>query len=210
MIAACVISGWVSLSGASNADVRIAEIRKLHTQTNKVVDEHLARHSVYYLSSEGWKKASIGVGNLHSDIDTKAPIEKYDVFIHDRHVVKATFNIETSSGDWSNRKEYYYYPNGKTAFVLEQHLTFNGYDFEKQLTLPNGPFLIEMRYYFDEKGTLIKQLKSAFTVRRKKKVDERFLPYTDLGVLPDVMSLPFYSELVAEERLTSPETTKHK
>lgn len=171
----------------------IKEIRSLYVNINKLIREGKTQEFLFYLTSSGWKKIEV-IKDLNSrnEVDLN---EHAKVYIYQNKLIKAVIIISTPSGDWQNTAEYYFYENGKTAFIFESHLTFHGYNFEKDENLPPGPYVIEKRIYFSKDGKKIRSLVKSFVKSTKEEVPIKFLRQIEFEIYPDIKSLPFRSLL---------------
>jgi len=183
---------------ASTAD-EIENIKSLYTQTNKAIYEGNSKETLFYNAKTGWKMASSSKATKFSDVAEDSMLEQIRVYIHQKHVIKATVFIDTPSGDWANKREYYFYGSGKTAFLFETHFTFLGSNYETQKPLPQGPYIIERRIYFDVAGKEIRKVEKAFTSKAKQPVPVRFLQQVDPVIYTDVNHLPITSLLRTEK-----------
>ena len=180
-------------SAFSAANVEIENIKSLYAQTNKAIEEGETKQLFYYNTSGGWKTTTDLKTIGFKDVGDDRLLEQAHIFLHHDHVLKALMYIDTPSGDWANKREYYFFDSGKTAFLFETHFTFLGHDFETQKPLPKGPYIVERRIYFDSNGKEIRRLEKAFTSKSKKSVPVRFLQQIDSVYYADVNHLPIYS-----------------
>jgi hypothetical protein len=183
---------------ASTAD-EIEDIKSLYAQTNKEINEGNSKETLFYNAKTGWKMASSPKATKFSDIPEDSMLEQIRVYSHQKHVIKATVFIDTPSGDWANKREYYFYGTGKTAFLFETHFTFLGSDYETQKPLPKGPYIIERRIYFNSNGHEIRRLEKAFTSKTKQPVPVRFLHQIDPVIYTDVNRIPVI-DLLSQEK----------
>lgn len=193
---ACVLLHLPSMVFAGASDIE--GIKQIYSQTNNLLNEKTSTRQFYYLSREGWKSANVTSPEKLADIDKNSPIESCQVFLVGGDIVKVLCSTDTPSGDWSSNKEYYFHPNGSTAFVFERYLTFNGYDIDKKQPLTGGPFIIEIRHYYSKSGTHLRTLKKAYAKKDKGIVDVRYLPYVDLGIISKIADFPFQEHLKRE------------
>ncbi len=97
------------------------------------------------------------------------------VYIYQSRVVEVILETHSGSGDWTLEESYYFYPDCATAFYLASLLTFQGYDVERQRELPPGPYVVERRRYFDEKGREFRTLQKAFVQSTQAEIPARTL-----------------------------------
>lgn len=189
-----IFSTYLVLSTAHLSDaseVGVEKIRTLYAKINQLIESGDTIKKDFLLSSKGWKKINRVTNKLAAESGEMDLQENASVYLYKNKVVKAVITIVTPSGDWVNTTNYYFYENGKTAFIFENHETFQGYDFDKDEELPPGPYVIEKRFYYSEQGKEIRQLKKAFIKSNKKEIPAKFLRQVDFERYPNVSSLPF-------------------
>jgi hypothetical protein len=114
------------------------------------------------------------------------------VFIVDRNVVKTRVVIQSLSGDWANVMEYYYYADGKLAFLFEGNTTYNGYVVKNNEKVePNGPFVVEKRSYFSQDGKRVRFLQKAYLKESGEAVPVTQIQDIDEEKYGAVCTLPF-------------------
>ncbi len=182
-------------SYASSSEEKVVrKIRDLYERASELVAK--GKTKVITLHSEAGKDGyDIKKWRLAGD---KENYEKgaYEarVFIVDQNVVKTRVVIQSLSGDWANVMEYYYYPDGKLAFLFEGNTTYNGYVIRNNDKVePNGPFVVEKRSYFSEDGKRVRFLQKAYLKETGEAV-----PITQIQDINEekygaVCSLPFIS-----------------
>lgn len=179
----------------SAATIDIENIKSLYAQTNKTIEEGKTKQVYCYNTNSGWKTTTNPEAIGFKDVGDHNLLEQAHIFLQHGHILKVVMFIDTPSGDWANKHEYYFFDTGKIAFSFETHFTFLGYDFETQKPLPKGPYIIERRVYFGSNGEEIRRLEKAFTSKSKKSVPVRFLQQVDSVSYIDVNHLPFFSLL---------------
>lgn len=179
--------------------IEIENIKSLYAQTNKAIEEGKTKQVFCYNANSGWKTTTNPKTIGFKDVGDDRTLEQAHVYLHHGRVLKAVMFIDTPSGDWANKREYYFYDTGKTAFLFETHFTFLGHDYETQKSLPKGPYIIERRVYFGSNGKEIRRLEKAFTSKLKESVPVRFLQQVDPEIYMDVNRLPFFSLLRQEK-----------
>lgn len=184
--------GSESTTYRQDAANEVAAIRALYAAANKTIDESKTQEVLYYTAKDGWKKAVNPKVSRFDDVDRESLFEKAYVYVQQGRVIKSVMVTVTPSGDWQNSREYYFYDNGKTAFVFEKHLTFLGYDYDTKKPLPNGPFIIEKRIYFDANGKEIRRLEKASASKSRQEVAIQYLKQADLDLYKDIASFPFH------------------
>ncbi|HLQ26600.1 MAG TPA: hypothetical protein VK138_12075 [Acidiferrobacterales bacterium] len=116
------------------------------------------------------------------------------VFIVDRNVIKTRVVVQSLSGDWADVIEYYYYENGKLAFIYEGNTTYNGYVIKNNDKVePDGPFVVEKRSYFSEDGKRVRFLQKAYLKKTGETVPITQIQDINLQKYGAVCSLPFVS-----------------
>ena len=168
----------------------IEDIKSLYARTNKTIEDRKIKPIFYYNTNSGWETTTNPKEIGFKDVGEDRMLEQAHIYLHKDHVLKAVMFIDTPSGDWANKREYYFYDTGKTAFLLETHFTFLGHDYETQKPLPKGPYIIERRVYFGSSGKEIRRLEKAFTSKSKESVPVRFLQQIDPEIYTDVNRLP--------------------
>lgn len=171
----------------------IKEIKSLYTRINRIIKEGKVQIILLYADSDGY---DIKKWNKLQNLDEKCLIKKQSiykawVYLYQNNIVKTIIHIDSISKDWNNTTEYYYYDNGKVAFIFRHHFTFlaNLTD-EKGMDI-EGPFIVEERVYFNRKGERIRFLKKAFIKHNKKEVPEEEVQQINPEFYLNVDSLPF-------------------
>lgn len=174
-------------------------IKSLYVQTNKIIEEGKIKKFFYYNTNSNWRTAINPKTIGFKDVGEDSMLEQAHVYLHQDRALKVTMLIDTPSGDWANKREYYFYDSGKIAFLFESHFTFLGHNFETQKPLPKGPYIIERRVYFDTSGKEIRRLEKAFVSKSKEAVPVHFLQQIDSEIYTDVNRLPFFNLLRQEK-----------
>ncbi len=170
----------------------IEKIRGLYAEINKTIEEGSAKEVILHLTSKGWKKFAKAKIKSDEDLDL---IESAKVYLMNGRPLKSIMTVASPSGDWESTSDYYFYENEKTAFIFESYLTYQGYNFDKEEDLPPGPYVIEKRVYFNEKGQEIKSITKSFIKSSKKEIPLKYLKKNQFDIYTDVKSLPFYNLL---------------
>ena len=174
----------------------ISEVRTLYDKINKAISEKKTTEVLLYTTPDGYaEKRWIKVKQTDSATSFDNSYFKAKVFVLHNKVVKAVIDIESQAGDWINSREYYFYENGKTAFLFESHLTHLGYNLDQNKSLPPGPYVIEKRIYLNKTGKEIRSLQKAFIASTKEEIPAKYLQKIDIEVYRDIASLPFSKEL---------------
>lgn len=175
------------------ADYKIESIRTLYYRINKLIKENKINEILFYTDGDGyiegkWHK----VKNIREKHLFEKSFFRAKVYLYGVNTVKFVMIIDSQVGDWTNSKEYYFYDNGKTAFVFEKHVTSQAHNVETGEDLPPGPYILERRRYFNEVGEEIKLLEKAFISDSNKEIAVKFIRQIDFGVeiYKDVSSLP--------------------
>jgi hypothetical protein len=189
IIAFCLFLFAPSTLLATTAN-EIENIKSLYARTNKTIEDSKTKLIFYYNTNSGWKTTNNPKAIGFKDVGEDRMLEQAHIYSYNDRVLKAVMFIDTPSGDWANKREYYFYDTGKTAFLLETHFTFLGHDYETQKPLPKGPYIIERRVYFGSSGKEIRRLERALTSKSKEPVPIRFLQQIDPDIYTDVSRLP--------------------
>lgn len=177
----------------------ITAIRVLYAAANRAIDEGKTQEVLLYTTKDGWQKATNPKISRFDNIDRESLFERAYVYTQQGRVIKTIMMTETPSGDWQNSREYFFYDNGKTAFIFEKHLTFLGYDYDTQKPLPKGPYVIEKRIYFDANGKEIRRLEKAFVSKSNRVVRIQYLQQADIDFYQDTASFPFHELLLKQK-----------
>ena len=195
-----IVIGIIVMSWAGQTTARagmIEEIRALYKTTNKTIEYKKAKKVLFYTAAEGWKEAKSVDQKKFTDIDTMALFERHYLYLYQDRVIKVEILFETPSGDWVLYRDYYFFKDGRTAFVFDSQRTFQGYDFDNDRELPEGPYVVEKRMYYDRRGKEIRVLKKAFIKSTKKEIPEKFVRQVsqDVPPYPAIRSFPYYTLL---------------
>ena len=183
---------YMVLAGRPVFADQVEKIRSLYTDVNKIIERGAAKETYFQLGSKGWEKSARTSAKSNSDSDLT---ESAKVYMINRKLLKTTMLVTSPSGDWVSTSDYYFYENGKTAFIFESYLTYQGYDFDKGEDLPPGPYIIEKRLYFNENGQEVKSLTKSFIKSSKKEIPIKYLKKNQFDIYSDTKSLPFYNLL---------------
>lgn len=177
-----------------STDQVVEAVRTIYASTNEAVAQNRTRkvRVASSLNADGrrtWKviapdaKVRRREGEAH---------EEATVYLLDGRPVKVETKLDAPSGDWGQKVAYFFYPDGRTAFRFEEHVTFLYYDPEEPDFRPSGPFVRERRSYFDEGGRMIRDLLSVRKVpgvKRRLKPDA--LQHEETNWFVSVEQLPF-------------------
>lgn len=170
----------------------VSEIRALYNKINKAINEKKTAEILFYTTPDGYaEKRWIRVKSTDPAILFENSYFKAKMYLLHNKVVKAAITIVSQAGDWTNNQEYYFFENGRTAFLFESHLTYLGYNFDEDKNLPAGPYIIEKRIYFNKTGKEVRSVKKAFRASTKEEIPIKYLQQIELEIYPDVASLPF-------------------
>ncbi len=170
----------------------VASIRKLYAETNEALRAGRSAELVFFTDADGfsgrrWKQAST--------TSERARAEEQDflakVSVVDGRTVKAVFRARSPSRDWENTTEYDFYPDGKTAFRFERHVT-------SLANLPEtftGPYVVEKRRYLDESGRVVRDVVRAFVESSGKGVPASDVQQIDTGSYESADALPFANQV---------------
>jgi hypothetical protein len=191
---------WIALLlpsisyGASPEEEVVSKIREIYVQTSQLVENK--KTEVIILRSEAGKDGyDIKKWHLADDKQNyETGAYEARVFIVDRNVLKTRVVIQSLSGDWADVIEYYYYQNGKLAFIFEGNTTYNGYIVKNnKKDEPDGPFVIEKRSYFSEDGKRVRFLEKAYLKKTSEAVPITQIQDINIDKYGAVCSLPFIS-----------------
>lgn len=176
-----VIIFWIIASTAF-ADNRIEQIRAVCHRINKTIEMNKAKEILFYTDGDGyvenkWNK----VKNVEERLLFDKSFFRAKVYLYSGKIVKSIIVIDSQVGDWTNIKEYYFYENGSIAFVFERHVTSQAHNTETGEELPQGPYILEKRTYFDEKGRKIKSIEKAVISSTNREIPVKFVRQIDLG-----------------------------
>lgn len=102
--------------------------------------------------------------------------------------VKAVFDAVSPSGDWRNTTEYVFYPDGRTAFRHERHVTLLGPEPSSGV---EPPFVLEDRRSYDQSGRLVRTAVEAYAERSRRRLLPSALQRVELPTFEAVTKLPF-------------------
>ncbi len=189
------IVGFVNFSYGEQGNVE--QIKIIYAKANKIIKSNnikllkLYNESVDIDNTTQWKIVTNG-----------STINKYNksnataiVFINNNTIIKSSININSESGDWKYYVEYIFYNNGCTAFILEKLITYQAFDTDNGINLPKGPYVIEKRYYINEKGKNIKTISKAYNQNNNKAVNEKYIKQIDISLYKSITKLPYYKVL---------------
>jgi hypothetical protein len=181
-------SCWAAGAAARDGDAAVVErVRALYASVNEAVGSGAARVSVFYTDGDGYeaRRWTAATHRRRRDAAEQAPISA-TVYALAGAVRKVVVRIDSASGDWGNTTEYYFWPNGRTAFRFERHVTFLGVD-----PRAAGPYVIEKRRYMDEGGRVARELARAHSERTKQDVPLGSVQQIDPAGYSSVSELPF-------------------
>lgn len=157
------------------------EIRALYAETNKLIEHKKASELLLHTGPGDYgpgpnsnAKEKWYLAEPHGD---PKPFDGSDykarAYVHDGRLIKAV--ILSISEGWNNAAEYYFYKDGKTAFVFERLVTEHGYNTDKQEPLTQGPYVVEWRTYFDRSGNVVRELKKGFYESNKQELPLKYI-----------------------------------
>jgi len=195
-----VASFWVAFllpvtSYATSSEEEVVnKIREIYARTSQLVEKN--KTEVITLHSEAGRDGyDVKKWHLAGDKENyETGAYEVLVFIADRNAIKTRVVVQSLSGDWADVIEYYYYQNGKPAFIFEGTTTYNGYVIKNNEKVePDGPFVVEKRSYFSEDGKRVRFLKKAYLKKTGKTVPVTQIQDIKLDEYGAVCSLPFIS-----------------
>jgi hypothetical protein len=172
--------------GAAQDSGAVNPIRKLYGDVNTALERGGAKGERYCETEDGWKRSSARGAEDDPDCDPLAM-----AFQLDGRIRKVAIERVAVSGDWTNRVEYYFYKDGKTAFRFERHLTFNGGAPDADESDPGGPYVVETRTYYDPSGEQVRELVRAFRKETGEDISPRYVQSPDQPRYKSVQELPF-------------------
>ncbi|WP_125250370.1 hypothetical protein [Leptospira wolffii] len=101
------------------------------------------------------------------------------IFSKDDKVSSVLMEENTPSGDWTCTTEYYFYENGKIAFVHSILSTFY------------GNVRVEKRFYYNDSFRRIRELKSIYDLQTNRELKDRSNDFIDRKVIvaKDIIAL---------------------
>lgn len=178
----------------------IKNIKNLYQNINRSIKEQKSQKILVYLelleqAKDGiWKR----VKNSDSRQQFSKSIIKNELFIQNKKIIKIVQKTESKSGDWEDIHEFYFYENGKTAFIFQKLITFQAYDPTQEKSFSQGPYVLEKRQYFNLKGEEIKLLLQAYASSTKKEIPVKSVHQIDLEEYKSIQELPFLKLLVSD------------
>lgn len=174
----------VHLSSTVHAG-ELDETRALYKETNRLIRNGEMEKTELVLEPGGWEKIKGEV------IPEGRILETADIFSQGGRIRKVIYYRNTPSGDWRLKTEYYFHESGELAFVFQETVTFQGYDFDNDRELPEGPYVIEKRKYFNRRGEETRSLVKAFVKSSGEPIPLKYLRQFDVEIYKSVSSLPF-------------------
>jgi hypothetical protein len=197
LFAIALLLSTTNLVYASNPE--IVEIRKIYNDVQKEILS--PKTKVIDLVSEAGQD-----GYVIKDWHLKSDKQEYKkgayealVSVSNKRIIKTRIITQSLSGDWAYTIEYYYYENGRVAFIYEGTSTYNGYEIVNNEPTSTGKlFAVEKRSYYSRNGKRIRFLIKAFLRRSEKPIDPGQVQ--DIKADKEYMSiceLPFLSKINA-------------
>jgi len=151
---------------------KIVEIRKIYNEAQKEISSHKTV-DIGFISEAGRDGYVIKDWHLESDKqDYKKGVYEAHVSVFNKQVVRTRIVMDSLSGDWAYVIEYYYYDDGRVAFIYEGTTSYNGYEIvENKPTSTGKLFAEERRSYYSRDGKRIRLLTKAFLRHSGKPVD---------------------------------------
>jgi len=124
-------------------------------------------------------------------------VSEFRAYIYQKKILKIVELTYSSADDQENILEYYFYPSLNTAFVFEQHLTFNGIHEENGEEV-NGLYKVERRFYFDENGKKIRDIRKIFLIKSNETIEikPKSIQYWDPSIAPNAREISIYDFLI--------------
>jgi hypothetical protein len=184
------------LFAGGTAHAGVDEIKLIYQTINtRIVDKRETPISLYVDDNQGKEEWQRVVTQANQVVFDRSDF-RAQVYSHEGKTVKAQIETTSESGDWKLTEEYYFYSNGRVAFYFHSLVTFQAFDYEHDQELPEGPYVVEKRFYFNEKGEPIRHLEKAFLQRTKKEVPVKYIrAELPVELYRDVKSLPFYKQI---------------
>jgi hypothetical protein len=179
----------------------VEDVRALYKQINSLVESKVARLVSTYATGQGERLQWRTVATRADQGQFEKSDYRAQVYLDQDRVIKAQLKTNSQSGDWTFTEDYYFYKNGRTAFYFRSLLTFQGYDVEHDKELPPGPYIVEVRHYYDESGKEIRRLEKAFIQATKKELPVKYVRADlPIEIYADVTLLPFYAVIPGVKR----------
>lgn len=186
----------------------VAEIKALYENVNELIGKKATRDVSLYAADRQDHLEWVAVSGRADQEEFDRSDFRARAYLRDARVLKARIETTSASGDWSLTEDYYFHGNGRTAFYFRSLVTFQGYDYEHDRPLPEGPYIVEERRYYDEAGRKIRRLEKAFIEKTRQDVPARYIRANlPAEFFPDVKSLPFHaalSRVIREHREAGP------
>lgn len=178
------------------AQAGVDEIKVLYQKTNERIKKNIEKPlSLYANDKRGnieWRRV---LSRADSDAFDKSDFRTH-VYLHNGKVVKAEIETTSESGDWKLTEEYYFYTNEHVAFYFQSLVTYQAFDYEHDQELPEGPYVLEKRFYYNEGGKNIRSLEKAFVQQTQKDIPVKYVrAELPIKLYQDVKSLPFYKAI---------------
>jgi len=184
------------------ADDPVVKIKELYKHTNYLVSEKKVREIMLHTGppdqgpgpNENKKDKWYAVKSSEDMKKFEESDYKAKVYLQGEQVVKIVM-LSVSEG-WNNTVEYYFYPNGNTAFVFERLNTLQGYNADKQEPLPPGPYIVERRTYYDAGGKIVRELVKSYFESDKREIPLKYIRDTVMTYgyyYPVGQSFPFFN-----------------
>ncbi len=177
------------------------EVRALYQQTNKLIAAGIVHEILVHTGPPSYGRSSPSAQVIWRRVTNPRERKDFDesdykarVYVLNGKVVKAVILI--ISEGWNDTIEHYFYNDGNVAFVFERLSTLHGYDTEKHVSLPPGPYIVERRTYFENDGQIGLEKSTSFFESSKQPIP---LSYVRTSVMMygsyylSSQSLPFYS-----------------
>jgi len=160
----------ISLFVATNVygNDAIKEIRNIYYGHNEFIQKNTIQPICYLILHQGENAKPISCSNLPKNYS--GLVSEFRAYIYHKKILKIVELTYSSADDQEITLKYYFYPSLNTAFVFEQHLTFNGIHEENGEEV-SGLYKVERRFYFDKKGNKIKDIKKIFLLKSNKIIE---------------------------------------
>jgi len=173
----------------------IKEIRKIYYGNNEFIQKHSIQPICYLILHQGESAEPKSCSKLSKNYS--GLVLEFRAYIYQKRILKIVEITYYSAGDQENTLEYYFYPSLNTAFVFEQHLTFNGIHEENGKDV-SGLYNIERRFYFDKNGEKIRDIKKIFLLKSNEAIEikPKSIQYWDPQIAPNAREITIYDFLI--------------
>ena len=114
-----------------------------------------------------------GCSSTHAEHECVSGCYRGTLWQFNKKTTKFTVEAGSADKEWTDRIEYYFYSNGKTALISETLVTkTRKHSSENSI----GPYRLEKKVYYDKSGREIRVIERAEDIGAGKVIPPRFLP----------------------------------